>query len=70
MIAFFSNMGTTEWIIFGVIALLLFGRKLPSAARSLGASFNQFKKGLKDELPDMDVNEPSDVKKDALKDKS
>jgi sec-independent protein translocase protein TatA len=35
-------------LILGVIVLLLFGSRLPSAMRSLGSSFNSFKKGLKE----------------------
>ena len=31
-----------------VIALLIFGHKLPSVARSLGSSVNEFKKGAKE----------------------
>jgi sec-independent protein translocase protein TatA len=36
-----------EWIIIGVIALLLFGKRLPGVARSLGTGIVEFKKGLK-----------------------
>ena len=35
-----------EWLIILVIALLLFGKKLPDVARGLGRSLTQFKKGL------------------------
>jgi len=40
------GMGPTEMIIVGIIAVLLFGRKLPEVARSLGGSYREFRKGL------------------------
>ena len=40
------GIGTGEMLIFGVIALLLFGNKLPGAARNLGKSLNEFKRGM------------------------
>ena len=46
ILALFS-IGTTEWVVIGVVALLIFGRNLPSVAHSLGKSFIEFKKGLK-----------------------
>ncbi|MHB8954797.1 MAG: Sec-independent protein translocase subunit TatA/TatB [Pirellulaceae bacterium] len=33
-------------MIIGVIAVLLFGRKLPDVAKSLGSSYREFRKGL------------------------
>jgi len=48
MLGFLSNMGPMEWIIILIICLLLFGHKLPSVARSLGSSVNEFKKGTKE----------------------
>ena len=40
------GMGPTELMIIGVIAVLLFGSKLPEVAKSLGSSYREFKKGL------------------------
>jgi sec-independent protein translocase protein TatA len=38
--------GTVEWIAIVVVALLLFGKRLPDVARGLGKSLTEFKKGL------------------------
>ena len=38
--------GGWEWIIILIVALLIFGKKLPDVARALGKSLTQFKKGL------------------------
>jgi TatA/E family protein of Tat protein translocase len=42
------GIGQTELIIVGVIALLLFGNRLPSVMRSLGSGISEFKRGLDD----------------------
>lgn len=39
----FSGFGYTEIILFGVIALMLFGSKLPEVARNFGATYRQLR---------------------------
>ena len=48
--------GGYEWLIILFIILLLFGRRLPGVARSLGQGISSFKKGL---------NEPVEEKKES-----
>lgn len=43
----FGIPGGWEWIIVLVIALLIFGKKIPNTMRSIGKSVVEFKKGLK-----------------------
>lgn len=40
------GLNPMELMIVGCVAILLFGSKLPSVARSLGQSMNSFKKGM------------------------
>ncbi len=42
----FFMPGPTEMIIFLVIAVLLFGKRLPEVGRSLGKGIVEFKKGI------------------------
>ncbi len=42
------GLGIQELVIVGIVAVLLFGRKLPDVAKSLGTSYREFKKGLND----------------------
>jgi len=42
------GMSWHEFLIVGVIAILLFGKRLPEVAKSLGKSYQEFKRGLSD----------------------
>jgi len=48
-----------HWIVIGVVALLLFGNRLPEVARSLGKAWNEFKRGLH-EVSDELKSDPDD----------
>lgn len=40
------GLGIQEVIIVGAVAVMLFGKRLPEVARSLGSSYNEFRKGI------------------------
>jgi sec-independent protein translocase protein TatA len=48
------GLGPMELLIVGVIAVLLFGKRLPEVGRSLGKGLVEFKKGLRDIQDEMD----------------
>ena len=43
------GFGTSEMLVAGVICLLLFGHRLPSAMKSLGSSLRSFQQGLRED---------------------
>jgi sec-independent protein translocase protein TatA len=45
-LAFISMPGGYEWLVIGLVALLLFGKRLPGVAKSLGQAMHEFKSGL------------------------
>ncbi len=51
----FGTPGPIELTFILIVALLLFGRRLPDVARSVGKSIVEFKKGIKDVKDDIDV---------------
>lgn len=49
------GLGPMELTIVGVIAVLLFGKRLPEVGRSLGKGIVEFKKGLRDIQSEVDT---------------
>jgi sec-independent protein translocase protein TatA len=59
----FGMPGPWEIVIILVVALLLFGRRLPEVGRSLGRGIVEFKKGLRgveDEITQAGQSDKSD----------
>ncbi len=50
--------GISHWgiLLILVVALLLFGNRLPEVARSMGRAMNEFKRGLREVGDDMDLD--------------
>lgn len=42
------GLSSWEWLVILLVALLLFGRRLPDIMRGLGSSVKEFKKGMDD----------------------
>ncbi len=42
-----SMPGLQEWLVIGIVVVLIFGRRLPEVGRNLGRGFVEFKKGLR-----------------------
>lgn len=70
-LAMFGMPQYLEWGLLVLLGLVLFGRKLPGIARSLGQSIVEFKKGVKgikdevDQASDKTV-EASQTKKEVI----
>ena len=57
----FSSLGYTEMLLIGVIALMLFGSKLPDVARNFGGTYRDLRRKVDDfqrEFRDWDRPEP------------
>ncbi len=56
------GIGPPEMIVVGLIALLLFGNRVPEVMRSLGRGISEFKKGvsgIQDEIRGIEDSPPS-----------
>lgn len=61
-LAFFSMPGGYEWLIIGFVALLLFGKRLPGVAKSLGQAMHEFRAGLSGEGDAREEEKPKEEK--------
>lgn len=66
----FSMPGGWEWLIILIVALLIFGKRLPEVMKSLGRGIVEFKKGVKgieQDVEDASTKPAQKVEKDATK---
>ncbi len=62
----FGMPGGIEWIIILIVALLIFGKRLPEVMKSMGKGIVEFKKGVKgveDEVEDAIEKKPDKLEK-------
>lgn len=60
-IAFIGGVGTSEMVLVGIVALMLFGSRLPEVARKMGGTYRGLKKSVdefKREFEAIDHYEP------------
>ncbi len=63
-LAFISMPGGVEWVVIGLVALLLFGKRLPGVAKSLGQTMHEFRAGLNGSVDEAAEKKKSEEKKE------
>jgi len=59
------GIGVTEMILLAIVAVMLFGGRLPEVAKQLGESYVQFRRGLDDIKSS--INTDLDIKSQVVK---
>lgn len=54
LFGFFGGIGPMELVVVSVVALLLFGNRVPQTMRSIGLGLKEFKDGVQGIEKDMD----------------
>ena len=65
----FGNLGGFEMVLFGIVALMLFGAKLPEVARNLGGTYRGLKRSVdefKREFQAVETYEPKSNRMEKL----
>ena len=70
LLALFNLPGGMEWIVLLILGLILFGRRLPEVARSVGKSIVEFKKGMRDVKDEIDQASREEPRNPRLENKS
>ena len=65
-----QSLGTWDMLVILLIALLIFGKRLPDVGKSLGKGIVEFKKGLKGIDDDIDQNSNRPSQRSELPDRS
>ena len=66
----FGMPGGIEWIVILIVALLIFGKRLPEVMKSMGKGIVEFKKGVKGVEDDVEEAMDKDPEKLASSDSS
>jgi sec-independent protein translocase protein TatA len=61
------NLGPWEILVILLVALLVFGGRLPEVGRSLGKTITQFRRGLRDLQDEIEHNEPPEPPRPRLR---